>query len=34
MKYNAQGNKNPPEHEANLVFTRMLEGPMISPPAC
>ncbi|NOU03987.1 MAG: glycoside hydrolase family 97 protein [Novosphingobium sp.] len=29
MEYNAwTGNKNPPEHEANLVFTRMLEGPM------
>lgn len=28
MEYNAWGNKNPPEHEANLVFTRMLEGPM------
>jgi alpha-glucosidase len=29
MEYNAWiGNKNPPEHEAHLVFTRMLEGPM------
>jgi alpha-glucosidase len=28
MEYNAWGFKNPPEHEANLVFTRMLEGPM------
>lgn len=29
MEYNAWGNpKNPPEHEANLVFTRMLGGPM------
>lgn len=29
MEYNAwEGGKNPPEHEANLVFTRMLEGPM------
>ncbi len=29
MEYNAWGNpKNPPEHEANLVFTRMLSGPM------
>lgn len=28
MEYNAWGAKNPPEHEANLVFTRMLEGPM------
>ena len=28
MEYNAWGGKNPPEHEANLVFTRMLEGPM------
>ena len=28
MEYNAWAIKNPPEHEANLVFTRMLEGPM------
>ncbi|WP_375427286.1 glycoside hydrolase family 97 protein [uncultured Sphingomonas sp.] len=28
MEYNAWPSKNPPEHEANLVFTRMLEGPM------
>ena len=29
MEYNAWGEpKNPPEHEANLVFTRMLGGPM------
>lgn len=29
MEYNAWGEpKNPPEHEANLVFTRMLAGPM------
>ncbi|HEY8591415.1 MAG TPA: glycoside hydrolase family 97 protein [Sphingomicrobium sp.] len=29
MEYNAWGApKNPPEHEANLVFTRMLSGPM------
>jgi alpha-glucosidase len=28
MEYNAWGGKNPPEHEANIVFTRMLEGPM------
>ena len=29
MEYNAWGNPpNPPEHEANLVFTRMLPGPM------
>lgn len=29
MEYNAWGNpKNPPEHEVNLVFTRMLSGPM------
>jgi alpha-glucosidase len=28
-EYNAWGEpKNPPEHEANLVFTRMLSGPM------
>lgn len=28
-EYNAWGNPpNPPEHEANLVFTRMLAGPM------
>ena len=28
MEYNAWGvPKNPPEHEANLVFTRMLGGP-------
>jgi alpha-glucosidase len=29
MEYNAWGDpKNPPEHEVNLVFTRMLSGPM------
>ena len=29
MEYNAWGNPpNPPEHEANLVFTRMLSGPL------
>jgi alpha-glucosidase len=29
MEYNAWGTPpNPPEHEANLVFTRMLAGPM------
>lgn len=28
MEYNAWGGKNPPGHEANLFFTRMLEGPM------
>jgi alpha-glucosidase len=29
MEYNAWGSPpNPPEHEANLVFTRMLSGPM------
>jgi alpha-glucosidase len=29
MEYNAWGEpKNPPEHEANLIFTRMLSGPM------
>ncbi len=29
MEYNAWGSpKNPPEHESNLVFTRMLGGPM------
>jgi alpha-glucosidase len=29
MEYNAWGvPKNPPEHEANLIFTRMLGGPM------
>jgi alpha-glucosidase len=29
MEYNAWiGGKNPPEHDANIVFTRMLEGPM------
>ena len=28
MEYNAWPGKNPPEHEANIVFTRMLEGPM------
>ena len=28
MEYNAWGDPpNPPEHEANLVFTRMLAGP-------
>ena len=28
MEYNSWPGKNPPEHEANIVFTRMLEGPM------
>jgi alpha-glucosidase len=29
MEYNAWGDpKNPPEHESNLIFTRMLSGPM------
>ena len=29
MEYNAWGDPpNPPEHEANLIFTRMLAGPM------
>lgn len=29
MEYNAWGEpKNPPDHEVNLVFTRMLSGPM------
>ena len=28
MEYNAWPGKNPPEHEADLAFTRMLEGPM------
>ena len=29
MEYNAWGDPpNPPEHEANLVFTRMLSGPL------
>lgn len=28
MEYNSWAGKNPPNHEANLVFTRMLEGPM------
>lgn len=28
MEYNAWGGKNPPEHEAEVVFTRMLEGSM------
>jgi len=29
MEYNAWGEpKNPPEHEVNLIFTRMLSGPM------
>jgi alpha-glucosidase len=29
MEYNAWGEpKNPPEHEANLVFTRLISGPM------
>jgi alpha-glucosidase len=28
MEYNAWPGGNPPEHEANLAFTRMLEGPM------
>ncbi|MBN8501412.1 MAG: glycoside hydrolase family 97 protein [Sphingomonadales bacterium] len=28
MEYNSWSGKNPPEHEANIVFTRMLEGPM------
>ena len=35
MEYNAWGDPpNPPEHEANLVFTRMLAGPWISRPEC
>ena len=28
MEYNAWPGGNPPEHEANLAFTRMLSGPM------
>ena len=29
QEYNAWGQPpNPPEHEANLIFTRMLSGPM------
>nr|WP_295672504.1 glycoside hydrolase family 97 protein [Sphingomonas sp.] len=28
MEYNSWAGKNPPEHEANLVFTQMLGGPM------
>jgi alpha-glucosidase len=28
MEYNSWPGKNPPEHEANVIFTRMLEGPM------
>lgn len=28
MEYNSWSGKNPPDHEAKLVFTRMLEGPM------
>jgi len=28
MEYQSWQDKNPPGHEANLVFTRMLEGPM------
>ncbi len=28
MEYNSWAGKNPPEHESNIVFTRMLEGPM------
>ncbi len=28
MEYNSWPGKNPPEHESNIVFTRMLEGPM------
>lgn len=28
MEYNAWPGKNPPEHEANLVFTQLLGGPM------
>src|SRR3546814_11230447 len=28
MEYNAWDGKNPPEHVANLIFTRMLSGPM------
>ena len=28
MEYNSWAVKNPPEHEANLAFTRMLAGPM------
>ena len=35
MEYNAWGDPpNPPEHEANLVFTRLLSGPMDFTPAC
>jgi alpha-glucosidase len=35
MEYNAWGDPpNPPEHEVNLVFTRMLAGPWISRRAC
>ena len=35
MEYNAWGEpKNPPEHEANLIFTRMLSGRWISRRAC
>ena len=34
-EYNAWGDPpNPPEHEANLVFTRLLSGPMDFTPAC
>ena len=34
MEYNAWGQPpNPPEHEVNLVFTRMLAGPMDYTPA-
>lgn len=28
MEYNSWAGKNPPEHEANLVFTQLLGGPM------
>src|SRR3546814_6095769 len=28
MEYNAWDGKNPPDHFANLIFTRMLSGPM------
>lgn len=28
MEYNAWPGKNPPEHEANMVFTQLLGGPM------
>ncbi|WP_239507691.1 glycoside hydrolase family 97 catalytic domain-containing protein, partial [Enterobacter hormaechei] len=28
MEYNSWDGKNPPEHEANLVFTQLMGGPM------